>query len=331
MLLRAYFGAALVLPLMGMVSHPATLIFLRLVQGVLSGTISAAQTLMAASVPRSRSGLALGGLSSAVFSGALSGCFIGGWSSAVVGYRASFFLAGGVSLLSALLIVFGVRESFHPDMGGGGFLNSLRPGRGQMRSVVPILALMATVMFVVQFDSAYIPLFVQEIHGTLQGAAFWTGSLFACSAIAGAAAGLAMGWLADRVSAPTIGRWSAIAAGILMLPVACVHSMGALIALRFGTTFASGGLDPAFQIWLSKVTPNRYRGAVFGWSATARYLGMSLAPLAGGLVATALGLRGLFVCGAILYMLLAVVLTLVARRIAAPPEPHPMHAGSTNA
>lgn len=40
MLLRAYLGAAVVLTLMGTFSHRATLIGLRLVQGVVSGTIT---------------------------------------------------------------------------------------------------------------------------------------------------------------------------------------------------------------------------------------------------------------------------------------------------
>lgn len=63
-----------------------------------------------------------------------------------------------------------------------------------------------------------------------------------------------MGWLADRVLAPTEGRWSAAAAGVLMLTVACVQGMGSLMALRFGTSVASDGLDPTLQIWLSNVT-----------------------------------------------------------------------------
>lgn len=315
MLLRAYLGAAVILTLMGTVTRPAVLIGLRLAQGILSGTISASQSLMAASVPRERSGLALGGLSSAVFSGGLAGCFLGGWTSAIAGYRTSFFMAGGVSLLSALFVVFGVREHFVPSRREKSFMADLLPPQGQLQSVFPILTLMATVMFVVQFDASYIPLFVQEIHGSLEGASFWTGTLFACSATAGAISGLVVGWLTDRISAPTVGRWSAVIAGILMVPLAFIRSMAGLMMLRFGITFASGGLDPAFQIWLSKITPSRYRGMVFGWSATARYLGMTLAPLAGGLAATAVGLRGLFICGAVLYLMLAVVLARSVKRI----------------
>ena len=70
MLLRSYLGGVLVLGLMGVVHAPVYLILLRLVQGALCGSVSAAQTLVATHTPEEHSGFALGSLNSAVFSGA---------------------------------------------------------------------------------------------------------------------------------------------------------------------------------------------------------------------------------------------------------------------
>lgn len=315
MLLRAYLGATVVLTLMGVVGSPFWLIVLRVVQGVLSGTIAASQTLAVASVPRERSGLALGALSSSVFSGALVGAFIGGWCADAFGYRITFVVSGLTMLLSAGLIQIGVRENFTPAARSDGFWASLKPQPGQMRVVLPILALMAVVIFVTQFGTPYVPLLVQEIHGSLQGASLRTGTLFAICGVAGMLSGLLIGWLADRVPPPRIGIWSALVAGALTLPQAFVHSLAMLFGLRFAMTFAAGGLDPVFQIWLSKVTPKECQGLIFGWSATARYVGMGLAPLAGCLAVGTVGLRGLFIWGAVLYGVLAVVIVLTVRRM----------------
>ena len=52
--------------------------------------------------------------------------------------------------------------------------------------------------------------------------------------IAGLLAGLVLGSLADRLPPPTIARWSAGAAGLLMLPQALAHGFGVLFPARFG-------------------------------------------------------------------------------------------------
>jgi len=78
MLLRANFGATIVICLMGLIQDVEVLIILRLLQGALAGTIVAAQTMVAAYTPENRSGAALGALSAAVYSGSMAGTFLGG-------------------------------------------------------------------------------------------------------------------------------------------------------------------------------------------------------------------------------------------------------------
>ena len=51
---------------------------LRLVQGVFTGTVVAAQAMVAAYTPERRSGLALGSLSAADYLGSMAGTFVGG-------------------------------------------------------------------------------------------------------------------------------------------------------------------------------------------------------------------------------------------------------------
>ncbi len=174
---------------------------------------------------------------------------------------------------------------------------------------------MAAVMFVKQFDASFLPLLVQDINGGLEGAAGKTGTLLAFCGIAGVVSGFLLGWLADRVAPAKIGKWSAIMAGLLIFPQAFVSGMGALFGLRFGMVFAGGGLEPVLQIWLSKMAPERCRGLLFGWSASARAMGWFLAPLTGGAVVGFLGLRWLYVFSGLLYLLLVPVIIWTVKRI----------------
>lgn len=318
MLLRAYAGAAVILSLMGLVASPVWLIVLRLAQGVLTGTVTASQTLVSSHTPSHRSGIALGSLNSAVFSGALTGAFLGGIVAEAFGYRFAFYLSGWLMLFSALLVLFGVKESFKAPAraDGKGLFAGLKPGPAALNAAMPILLLMTTVMFVRQFDNSFIPLLVQDIHGRLEGAAVRTGTLFAICGMAGVLSGFILGWLADRVSPAKIGKWSAFCAGLLMIPQAFAGSMGTLFGARFGMVFAAGGLDPVLQIWLAKKTPEKCRGLIFGWSASARALGWFFAPLAGGLVASAFGLRYVFFFAPVLYFLLVICIGATVKRIA---------------
>ena len=75
MLLRSYLGGLVAIGLMGAATNPWILIFLRLVQGMFCGTVSAAQTLVSTQTPEEHNGFALGSLHSAMFSGHMTGSF----------------------------------------------------------------------------------------------------------------------------------------------------------------------------------------------------------------------------------------------------------------
>ncbi len=114
MLIRAYFGGALVLSLMGVVDHAESLIALRILQGALTGTITATQTMVSVGTPRHRTGFALGTLSAAVFSGTMAGAATGGIIAEAFGYRMAFLLSG--SILQPSSIVRFVHALRHHDL-----------------------------------------------------------------------------------------------------------------------------------------------------------------------------------------------------------------------
>jgi MFS transporter, DHA1 family, multidrug resistance protein len=321
MLLRASFGGMLVLIAMGFAPNVQTLIVLRLVQGALSGSTNAAQTFISVNSPQKRIGMVLGSISAAVFSGHVIGSFVGGLLAEWFGYRITFIVSGGFLLAASLLILFGTREEFVRPIAedGGSMEDRARMFWGKIGPALPILALMAAMGFVRMFDGAWLPLLVQEIHGSLKGASIRTGLLAAVGGVAGFLAGPILGRLADQIAPPRIGKISAFGAGLMMIVMGLAHGFGLLFFGRFGTTFCAGGLDPVFHIWLAKTTPAESRGFIFGWAVTAKSLGWMVAPLVSGVVAWMFGLRAVFFTAAALFFLLIPLITLIVRYLPSTP------------
>jgi DHA1 family multidrug resistance protein-like MFS transporter len=324
MLLRANFGAAIVLGAMSMVHSVEALIFLRLLQGALSGTMVAAQAMVAAYTPERHSGMALGSLSAAVYSGSMVGTFLGGMLAEYLGYRPVFLVSAILLLLAGFLIFWGAREDFSRPQAGPP-ARGTKPKRAftDLRHVWPILLLLGAMSFARQFETTFFPLLIQQMLGTLQGAALWTGALSATAAGAGFLAGIVFGRLADLFRPPRIAQMAAVSAGLFMIFHGLAPTFLFVGAARFGMTFCAGGLDPIFQSWLARETPPEKRGAVFGWSATARSAGWFIAPLMSGLVAAGYGIRAIYFVGAFLYILLPPLISWVVKQLAADASPRP--------
>jgi DHA1 family multidrug resistance protein-like MFS transporter len=309
MLLRANMGAAVFLCLMGAVHSPGMLLLVRTLQGVLTGTVTAAQTMVASQTPRKHNGFALGALSSGVFSGAMAGSALGGIFADAFGYRGAFFVASSLVLMAGLLVVFGTTENFVPPPSRA---ERRRQGRATgiatLRPVLGVLLLVGFAAFVRRFDNAFIPLLVQEIHGGVEGASRWTGALFATTCLAGFLAGLSFGRLADRLDPVRIGMWVSLCGGACMLPVTLVYRFPPLFALRFLIAFCAAGLEPLFLTHMSRRTPADELGFAMGWAATARALGWAACPLLAGAAAFGLGIRGIFFVGAVLFAIMAGVI-----------------------
>lgn len=112
MLLRAQFAAFCTIGLMGLATAPWQILGLRMVEGALTGTVTAATALVAATVPKERLGYGLGLIQTAIFSGAAIGPLFGGILADRLGYRETFGVASTMMLLGALVTLFFVRENF---------------------------------------------------------------------------------------------------------------------------------------------------------------------------------------------------------------------------
>lgn len=207
MLLRCYIGGSIVLAGIAFCSTPQTMILLRLLQGIVCGSVPAALAMAASFAPASRTGLSLGVVNSADFSGLLIGSVLGGITSDAFGYRNALLISGLPPLLAAVLMILFLKENFvrheTPDHGESLIhtcLVKIIPHGMTFRFIAPILLLMGMVMFARRFDNSFVPLFVQELLGDSRNPATWTGIILSLAGIAGILSGLIAGYLSDRFS-----------------------------------------------------------------------------------------------------------------------------------
>src|SRR5262249_1331531 len=110
MVVRAMGSGAVIICLMIFVRNPQELLVLRILQGVLSGSVAASQALVASTVPRERLGFAMGLMQTAIFTGNSIGPLVGGQLDVRVGFQATFLVAAGMLAIAALLVAFLVEE-----------------------------------------------------------------------------------------------------------------------------------------------------------------------------------------------------------------------------
>ncbi len=315
MLLRALFGMAAMLSLMGLASNVWHLLVLRAAQGLLGGFIPVANTIMATSAPRKRIGFAMGTLQTAMASGSIIGPLIGGALADAVGIRPVFYLTAALVAAAGITAFFLVHEEFvpAPKSPGEGFLDGMREtfALGQLRVIFILL-------FVAQFSSMIIEPIVTLYISTLpsvspENLATQAGLIFAAAGFASLIAAPIWGRLGDRTGHyKRIVGLALLGASLVYFPQGLVRSPQELLILRFLLGIFNAATAPAvFAIIAAVVPPNRQGGA-FGLTATPIMLGNVIGPLAGGALQAVFGFRSIFfVTGTLLFLVAVAVFKVV--------------------
>ncbi len=302
MILRALFGASIVIGAMGLVANVEQLLVLRLLQGTVTGVVAAASVVVSLTVPRPYLATTLGFMHAAMFAGSSIGPLIGGAFADALGYRMAFLATGGLFLVAALLVLFFVPEpprgetAARPVAEDSGETTAASRG-----TIVGLVSLAGIVRFASMAPAPVLPLYIEAMVPPGAPVATITGAILAATGVASILGALAIGPLMARLGrgatlflallvAAAVTPFQAIAPGVL-----------ALGALRFVLGLALGGLTPAAQALLTDLTPENRRGVIFGWQATASALGNGAGPVAGGIVAALVGVPALFVLTAPVY------------------------------
>lgn len=312
MLVRSMLGGSLILGLSAAVTSVPQLAFLRIVQGALTGTIAAAVTLVATSVPREQCGFSLGLLQSAIFVGSSLGPSVGGYIGGTFGYRIAF-MGSGILLLSAgLLVIFVVHEEFKP----------LPPQRQKgnalllaWRSILaePVLLSMVALLMLNNLANSVtgpvLPLYVQTLVSSVSEASKATGMILGATAVANALAAVLIGRSAARLGRRRVLLMCVGAASVLYFPQVLTRTTIQLLALRTLVGFAMGAVSPLANSFIAERAPEGRQGGIYGMSTSLNAAGNAIGPMLGSLIVTQWSIGGVFIATG---LLLAAIVPLVA-------------------
>jgi len=308
MILRAIFGLAVSVTLMGFSQNVTQLFALRIIQGAVSGFIAAALSFISANTPEEKSGYAIGILQSSMSAGNIIGPFFGGIASDLWGVRYTFYIVGALCLISGLLIYFFIQEKkviLTQSNGNNIFknihfaINKLKLGR----FLVLIVISQAGIVFV----NPIFPLFIEQLKAPRLYLSTITGGLIGLVGVF------------SIIFAPTWGRRndkkdyhktlivsSGICAFATILHIVVPNYLF-LFPLRsvLGIFFAA--LVPTLYTVLSKKSSFEHKGLVMGLASSANLLGSLLSYLLCGIVASSLGMVACFIISAILLFLVSII------------------------
>jgi len=305
MVLRAMLTGAVILALIGIVPNIYYVIALRSAQGLLTGTLAAASALVAASTPRNRMPFAMGLLMVAVFAGTSLGPLLGGFMADSVGYKAAFFITGGLIFSGGLVVLLFVKESFErPAKGQSASLISLLR-LAKSKEMLPLLLVLCALHAGPQMMTPIISLFIRELDPTGM-AATMSGLAFCFMGIVAAISSIITGRLGGHITLKRILVISCLGTGLLYLPPMWAGTVTQLVIFIALTGLLKGGLMTSSNALVGLSVPQNQQGIAYGLAHSANALGSGLGPLIGGSLAPLTGLRPVFGITGGFFMLIGV-------------------------
>lgn len=310
---RAMFGGAITVFLMGFAQSAEMLILLRAIQGIVAGTISAANALVAATVPRARIGFAMGLMQVALWGGVAVGPLIGGVLADAFGYRASFVLTAGLLFAAGILSWIGISENFVPAIKSrASKLAFLADWRAILTA--PGVAMIYSLRFSVGLGQMLIfpvlPLLVFSLLPASAAVNTYTGLITGIGGGASTASVIYFGKLGDRIGHNRILKGSALLTGLFYLPQAAVTAAWQLLLLQALTGAAMGALLTSLTALLAQTTRAGEEGSVYGLDNAVVASSRVVAPLIGAGVAAWIGLRATFLFTSALFLAIALTASL---------------------
>jgi len=316
MLLRAAFGMGVVILLQAFVTEAWQLLLLRALMGLTSGYIPNAMALVAAQVPRERSGWALSCVSTGQIGGVILGPMLGGLLADWVGLRTVFIVTAALLMVSFLVTLFLIKETGYTPvskkekLSGGEVFRSLDNPK-------LMLCLFFTTMVIQMCNGSVNPiltLFVRELAPTAENIAFLSGVIAALPGVSALLAAPRLGRLGDRIGTQRILLATMVISLLLFIAMSFVTSTTQLGVLRFLLGFADGAMMPAVQTLLVRHSRDNITGRIFGYNQSFMYLGNVAGPLLGAAVSAVAGFRWVFFATAVVVLINVLFLKRFYRR-----------------
>ncbi|MFK7802302.1 MAG: MFS transporter [Anaerolineae bacterium] len=307
MIARATFGGAITVLLMAYVQTGEGLVMLRLIQGAVTGTVSAANALVASVVPRERMGYAMGLMQMALWAGVAIGPLIGGIMADAFGYELAFILTAVLLTLAGLLVWFFVEENFKPAVSADGHQHAFWEDWKDILSTAGVKPayFMRFLMGVAQMILMPLaPLFVLTLLPADAPINFWTGLIVGVGGAASVLTAVYLGKLGDRIGHRPILLVSVTAAAGFYFMHVFIVEVWHLLLLQVLVGAAMGGIIPALTALLATFTKPGEEGSVYGLDQAIVSGSRFVAPLLGASLAATYSIRATMGLTGVLFVMI---------------------------
>jgi len=307
-------GLAVSVLLMGFATTVWQLFLLRFIMGVFTGFIPMSQALISTQTPKEVAGKVLGTLQTGSVTGTLLGPLLGGIIADTLGYSAAFKLVSITIFLSALIVLFGVKEMQMK------IKNKTAQKMYTTKEVImhivghPVLLIVMLTSALVQIAhfsiQPILSLYVAEING-VANLAFFSGLAFSAAGLGNLLFARRWGTFGDRIGYIKILIILLFTAGIVYFPGAFVTSIWQLVILRFLLGIAIGGIVPTRIAYIRQEAPLSMQGEVLGYNTSLRFLGNIIGPALGGVLAAFFGFSSVFFATSALLIITGAIMLVV--------------------
>lgn len=301
----------------GIVTSPLQLTFMRMFQGFASGLWPMELAIMTIYAPPKKLGICLGIMQGALTAGGIIGPLFGGILAEVFGMRMSFFLAAAALFLNFIVLVFFIKE---PPMDATPAVNKTDTASDQVSLwKIPVIRLMlisaALVQVVILIVQPILTTYISHLAGNLDNLVFISGLIFS------------LGGFSSAITAPLWGRFgqhhgfvksmrlSLILAGIFFFLQALPDTLYTFAASQFAVGLFFSGIYPSINAILAEKTSANIKGRVFGLMFSAQQVGAMSGPILGGVIATFLGMKYVFLAAGALLLFLSAAVQRKARQL----------------
>lgn len=307
MVLRATFGGTIIIGLMGLARTAEELVLLRTLQGFLTGVTPAITALVAAAVPRERSGYSMGLIQVGMWSGVALGPFVGGIIADVVGYEATYYVTAAMLALTWLVVWLAVDEQFVPPSLEVRKQNGSLFHQWHELITIPGVAAAYTLLsfnwMVRTMLTPYTPLLIAALLHKESNIATVTGMIAGGAALSTTLSSLYLGRKGDQIGHRKIVLAGVVAAILFSLPQYMVMDVWQLGLLQVLVGAAVGGMMPSLNALLNSYTPSGTEGAVYGLDTSITSATRTIAPMLGSAAVAVFGLRGVFLVAGFVFLL----------------------------
>ncbi len=299
MIVRAVASASILLFAMSYAKTVQGIFILRLLQGIFCGTVSASATLVSAGTPRERLSFALGFLASSTFIGFSFGPLLGGIAAEYLGYRLAFKIGGLLQAGGLVFVLIFVREMRLQEPEPKGVRGDKRNGKANFLILALILGAFFFLRFARMIMPPFVPLHVQNVLGTIDGASAAVGVISSLAALAAAAAGITIVRLADKMNKINLISICLVFGIVFSFPLFLTGGLVSFTVFYVLAMFSIGAVEPILQSYFAERTSANRRGRLFGIQTLIGSMGWFCAPLASSYVSNTFGISYVFLFGCV--------------------------------